>query len=68
MARLTDRPDMTLDVYRGRKTTMQQNQLVSGRPTPRRPVFVLIACWCVKMAQPTLSTNSLYLFKYGRKV
>ena len=23
--RLTDRPDMTLDVYRGRKTTMQQN-------------------------------------------
>ena len=24
MARLTDRPDMTLDVYRGRKTTMQQ--------------------------------------------
>ena len=24
VARLTDRPDMTLDVYRGRKTTMQQ--------------------------------------------
>ena len=23
---LTDRPDMTLDVYRGRKTTMQQQQ------------------------------------------
>ena len=23
---LTDRPDMTLDVYRGRKTTMQQNR------------------------------------------
>ena len=31
--RLTDRPDMTLDVYRGRKPTMQQQQqqpLVSG--------------------------------------
>ena len=27
MVRLTDRPDMTLDVYRGRKTTIQQ-QLV----------------------------------------
>ena len=27
MVRLTDRPDMTLDVYRGRKTTMQQQQL-----------------------------------------
>ena len=26
MVRLTDRPDMTLDVYRGRKTTNQQQQ------------------------------------------
>ena len=26
MVRLTDRPDMTLDVYRGRKTTIQQQQ------------------------------------------
>ena len=26
MVRLTDRPDMTLDVYRGRRTTMQQQQ------------------------------------------
>ena len=25
VVRLTDRPDMTLDVYRGRKTTMQQH-------------------------------------------
>ena len=25
VVRLTDRPDMTLDVYRGRKTSMQQN-------------------------------------------
>ena len=24
MVRLTDRPDMTLDVYRGRKTTMHE--------------------------------------------
>ena len=24
MVRLTDRPDMTLDVHRGRKTTLQQ--------------------------------------------
>ena len=27
VVRLTDRPDMTSDVYRGRKTTMQQQQL-----------------------------------------
>ena len=26
VVRLTDHPDMTLDVYRGRKTTMQQQQ------------------------------------------
>ena len=26
VVRLTDRPDMTLVVYRGRKTTMQQQQ------------------------------------------
>ena len=37
VARLTDRPDMTLDVYRGRKTTMQQcnsvGALVNNKPT-----------------------------------
>ena len=27
VVRLTDRPDMTLDVYRGRKTTIQPNNL-----------------------------------------
>ena len=26
VVKLTDRPDMTLDVYRGRETTMQQQQ------------------------------------------
>ena len=31
VVRLTDRPDMTLDVYRGRKTTMQQQQQLFGR-------------------------------------
>ena len=29
VARLTDRPDMTLDVYRGQKTTQQQKQQCS---------------------------------------
>ena len=29
VVRLTDRPDMTLDVYRGRKTTIQQQ--ITGR-------------------------------------
>ena len=30
VVRLTDRPDMTLDVYRGRKTTIQQQQQKGG--------------------------------------
>ena len=30
MVRLTDRPDMTLDVYRGRKTTIQQQLIMLG--------------------------------------
>ena len=29
VVRLTDRPDMTLDVYRGRKTTMQMQHVTS---------------------------------------
>ena len=32
MVRLTDRPDTTLDVYRGRKTTMQQQQQLHKNP------------------------------------
>ena len=28
VVKLTDPPDMTLDVYRGRKTTMQQQQIL----------------------------------------
>ena len=34
MVRLTDRPDMTLDVYRGRKTTMQYNTFERGVKNP----------------------------------
>ena len=30
VVRLTDRPDMTLDVYRGRRTTIQQQQQGGG--------------------------------------
>ena len=31
VVRLTDRPDMTLDVYCGRKTTIQQQQAYQGK-------------------------------------
>ena len=49
VVRLTDRPDMTLDVYRGRKATMQQHHyqrgwsggaMVLGKlPVPGRPTI-----------------------------
>ena len=32
MVRFTDRPDMTLDVYRGRKTIQQQQQAFKLSP------------------------------------
>ena len=35
VVRLTDRPDMTLDVYRGRKATMQQI----------KRFFSTVVCW-----------------------
>ena len=31
VVRLTDRPDMTLDVYRGRKTTIQQQEFIKSQ-------------------------------------
>ena len=31
VVRLTDRPDMTLDVYRGRKTTKQKKNSIKGQ-------------------------------------
>ena len=38
VVRLTDRPDMTLDVYRGRKTTMQQQCNNSNPSTVKIPL------------------------------
>ena len=40
MVRLTDRPDMTLDVYRGRKTTMQQQQCKNLRESSEKHDFI----------------------------
>ena len=51
VVRLTDRPDMTLDVYRGRKTTMQQcnNKAILIRPVKNYfpcgvPIHSVSAC------------------------
>ena len=40
VVRLTDRPDMTLDVYRGRKTTMQQQQYNIMK-------FIILLLYCI---------------------
>ena len=52
VVRLTDRPDMTLDVYRGRKTTIQQQQqIVYG--------FLLNGGQLLKKEFPPLGSYSL---------
>ena len=43
VVRLTDRPDMTLDVYRGRKTTNQQGRHLHESPNPIGQLGVVIA-------------------------
>ena len=45
MVRLTDRPDMTLDVYRGRKTTIQQQQQYIYMPTFICNNLYIIICY-----------------------
>ena len=42
VVRLTDRPDMTLDVYRGRKTTKQQQQQQQYTLTLRRQEMTVL--------------------------
>ena len=42
VVRLTDRPDMTLDVYRGRKTTNQQQQVFEKNCTHALSVALYI--------------------------
>ena len=47
VVRLTDRPDMTLNVYRGRKTTIQSiNQLVAQTLMARFP-WIFRTRFCV---------------------
>ena len=45
VVRLTDRPDMTLDVYRGRKTTMQQQQNNLKEISGRKLDLQVGYCW-----------------------
>ena len=42
VVRLTDRPDMTLDVYRGRKTTIQQQQPILSPNVKAETLLMII--------------------------
>ena len=55
VVRLTDRPDMTLDVYRGRKTTTQQQQ-----QSVTKQSFVVICA-----TQPILCNMNVYKIHVG---
>ena len=53
MVRLTDRPDMTLDVYRGRKTTIQHNTTlldVTTCPTNEWKAITLVSSGVLRIA------------------
>ena len=48
VVRLTDRPDMTLDVYRGRKTTKQQKKAT---------IFLIPAYVCSLAIAPVIKAD-----------
>ena len=56
VVRLTDRPDMTLDVYRGRKTTMQQQQ----QQVERVQVFLFFFAFLIIIIHRSLSTFNAF--------
>ena len=49
VVRLTDRPDMTLDVYRGPKTTMQQQQQIQTAVVDEPSVLEPLTFYCMYM-------------------
>ena len=57
VVRLTDRPDMTLDVYRGHKTTMQQQQKKSMML--RSLAKVLLHVWSYDFCDATNLLNGI---------
>ena len=69
--RLTDHPDMTLDVYRGRKTTMQQQQQ-QRQPwillTGFHSIFIICHVYCsvvVTSPKHTLMAYRVPLYIYN---
>ena len=68
VVRLTDRPDMTLDVYRGRKTTIQPTNPGRGRKKRNdrgeKNVQTTSTRTCCKRSRPLLYYNLTVLICY----
>ena len=56
VVRLTDRPDMTLDVYRGRQTTIQQQQAAATMTSTATEECLLTVIWAKPYRGPHLNT------------
>ena len=59
VVRLTDRPDMTLDVYRERKTTIQQQQHVSTNTKKKKEKKKRVIVKAMKNCLINLNINIL---------
>ena len=67
VVRLTDRPDMTIDVYRGRKTKIQQQQQYSRPQTVLIIILSTRALRCYISTQGTVTvTIYIGLFVYNK--
>ena len=60
VVRLTDRPDMTLDVYRGRKTTVQQQQQSERQVNMRQPFVSLLYATMMNTIIIEISIDKVY--------
>ena len=78
VVRLTDRPDMTLDVYRGRKTTKQQQQKpLKCKSLPQQTTFlnifhcfsekIILDILCESSARQRIHTKHQMLFSLSDK-
>ena len=65
LVRLTDRPDMTIDVYRGRKTTTHTNTLF-----PRRGVGwgggIYYTCLCIAVFPSMVNFPLVHGYRSGQ--
>ena len=52
VVRLIDRPEMTLDVYRGRKTTTQHNMAVNSFGTAFHAITAIKHCFPIHQRLP----------------